>query len=54
MPSPITTFWNRLNGPLKIGLSFALAGILLTIIGVAVLLTPVLIRTWRDFNRKAV
>ncbi|MFK7874926.1 MAG: carbohydrate ABC transporter permease [Paracoccaceae bacterium] len=26
---------------------------LLTIIGVIVLLTPVLIRTWRDFNRKA-
>ena len=27
---------------------------ILTIIGVAVLLTPVVIRTWRDFNRKAV
>jgi len=26
---------------------------LLTIIGVVILLTPVLIRTWRDFNRKA-
>lgn len=26
---------------------------LLTIIGVIILLTPVLIRTWRDFNRKA-
>jgi hypothetical protein len=26
----------------------------LTVIGVAILLTPVLIRTWRDFNRKAV
>ncbi len=26
----------------------------LTIIGVAILLTPVLIRTWRDFNRKGV
>ncbi len=25
----------------------------MTIIGVAILLTPVLIRTWRDFNRKA-
>lgn len=34
MPSPITNFWNRLNGPLKIGLSFALAGILLTVIGI--------------------
>jgi multiple sugar transport system permease protein len=27
---------------------------MLTVIGVAILLTPVLIRTWRDFNRKAV
>ncbi|WP_025770836.1 carbohydrate ABC transporter permease [Thioalkalivibrio sp. HK1] len=26
---------------------------MMTILGVAVLLTPVLIRTWRDFNRKA-
>ena len=26
---------------------------MLTIIGVVILLTPVLIRTWRDFNRKA-
>jgi len=26
---------------------------MMTIIGVAILLTPVLIRTWRDFNRKA-
>ena len=25
---------------------------MITIIGVAILLTPVLIRTWRDFNRK--
>jgi multiple sugar transport system permease protein len=25
---------------------------ILTILGVAVLLTPVLIRTWRDFNQK--
>lgn len=32
----------------------AAATSLLTILGVAVLLTPVLIRTWRDFNRKAV
>ncbi|MCT4683846.1 MAG: sugar ABC transporter permease [Roseicyclus sp.] len=30
----------------------AAATSVLTIIGVAVLLTPVLIRTWRDFNRK--
>ena len=27
---------------------------MLTILGVAILLTPVLIRTWRDFNRKSV
>jgi ABC-type sugar transport system permease subunit len=27
---------------------------IMTIIGVTILLTPVLIRTWRDFNRKAV
>jgi ABC-type sugar transport system permease subunit len=31
----------------------AAATSMLTIIGVAILLTPVLIRTWRDFNRKA-
>ena len=30
----------------------AAATSLLTIIGVAILLTPVMIRTWRDFNRK--
>ncbi|MXQ08089.1 ABC transporter permease subunit [Alphaproteobacteria bacterium GH1-50] len=30
----------------------AAATSLLTIVGVAILLTPVLIRTWRDFNRK--
>ena len=32
----------------------AAATSMMTIIGVAVLLTPVLIRTWRDFNRKRV
>jgi multiple sugar transport system permease protein len=32
----------------------AAATSVLTIIGVAILLTPVLIRTWRDFNRKSV
>ena len=32
----------------------AAATSMLTIIGVVVLLTPVLIRTWRDFNRKTV
>ena len=31
----------------------AAATSMLTIIGVVILLTPVLIRTWRDFNRKA-
>ncbi len=30
----------------------AAATSLLTILGVVILLTPVLIRTWRDFNRK--
>lgn len=33
MPSSITNIWNRLNGPLKIGLSFALIAIILFIIG---------------------
>ncbi len=32
----------------------AAATSVLTIIGIAILLTPVVIRTWRDFNRKAV
>ncbi len=32
----------------------AAATSLLTIIGVAILLSPVLVRTWREFNRKAV
>lgn len=32
----------------------AAASSVLTIIGVAILLTPVLVRTWRDFNRKRV
>ena len=31
----------------------AAATSMLTIIGVVILLSPVLIRTWRDFNRKA-
>ena len=31
----------------------AAATSMLTIIGVVILLTPVLMRTWRDFNRKA-
>jgi hypothetical protein len=32
----------------------AAATSVMTIVGVLILLTPVLIRTWRDFNRKAV
>jgi hypothetical protein len=32
----------------------AAATSMLTVIGVVILLTPVLIRTWRDFNRKRV
>jgi ABC-type sugar transport system permease subunit len=32
----------------------AAATSVLTIMGVLVLLTPVLLRTWRDFNRKVV
>ncbi|MFQ6553933.1 carbohydrate ABC transporter permease [Aestuariibius insulae] len=32
----------------------AAATSVLTIIGIAILLTPVVVRTWRDFNRKAV
>jgi multiple sugar transport system permease protein len=45
--------FNDLSGEFKL---FGSAGAtsMLTIIGVAVLLTPVLIRTWRDFNRKRV
>lgn len=33
-------------------LSSAAASSVLTVIGVAILLSPVLIRTWRDFNQK--
>lgn len=32
--TPLKNFWRRLDGPLKIGLSFALLGISLTIIGI--------------------
>lgn len=28
------TIWNRLNGPLKIGVGFALAAIILTVVGI--------------------
>ena len=34
MPSSITNIWNRFNGPLKIGLSFALLGIIVIVIGI--------------------
>ena len=44
------------NGPGIVGASLDMpaATSMLTILGVAILLTPVLIRTWRDFNRRAV
>ena len=45
--------FSDLNGDVK-QFGSAAATSMLTIIGVAVLLTPVLIRTWRDFNRKRV
>ncbi len=34
MTSQGKNWWQRLDGPLKVGLGFALAGILLTIIGI--------------------
>lgn len=45
--------YNDLFGDVKL-FGSAAATSMLTILGVAVLLTPVLIRTWRDFNRKRV
>ncbi len=44
--------YNDLGGETRL-LSSAAATSVLTIIGVAILLSPVLVRTWRDFNRKA-
>lgn len=44
--------FNDLGGETRL-LSSAAATSVLTIIGVAVLLTPVLVRTWRDFQKKA-
>lgn len=44
--------FNDLSGETQL-LSSAAATSVLTIIGVAILLSPVLVRTWRDFNRKA-
>lgn len=43
--------YNDLGGETRL-LSSAAATSLLTIIGVAILLSPVLVRTWRDFNAK--
>jgi ABC-type sugar transport system permease subunit len=43
--------FNDLGGETR-QLSSAAANSVLTIIGVAILLSPVLVRTWRDFNRK--
>lgn len=43
--------FNDLGGETRL-LSSASTTSVLTIIGVAILLSPVLIRTWRDFNRK--
>jgi len=44
--------YNDINGETRL-LSSAAVTSVLTIIGVAILLSPVLLRTWRDFNRKA-
>lgn len=32
--SQITNLWQRMDGPLKVGVSFAIVGILLTIVGI--------------------
>jgi len=44
--------YNDLAGETR-QLSSAAANSVLTIIGVSILLSPVLVRTWRDFNKKA-
>ncbi|NBR41181.1 MAG: sugar ABC transporter permease, partial [Alphaproteobacteria bacterium] len=44
--------FNDLGGETRL-LSSAATSSVLTIIGVSILLTPVLIRTWRDFNAKS-
>jgi ABC-type sugar transport system permease subunit len=44
--------FNDLGGETRL-LSSASATSVLTIIGVAILLSPVLVRTWRDFNEKS-
>ncbi len=43
--------YNDMGGEVQ-QLSSAAAHSVLTVIGVAILLSPVLVRTWRDFNRK--
>lgn len=48
-----TLIFNDLRGDYQ-QFGSAAATSILTILGVAILLTPVLIRTWRDFNRKRV
>jgi multiple sugar transport system permease protein len=45
--------YNDLRGAETPLFGSAAATSMLTIIGVVILLMPVLIRTWRDFNRKA-
>ena len=50
-PSLSILIFNDLRGDVA-RFNSAAATSVLTIIGVAILLTPVLIRTWRDFNRK--
>jgi len=52
-PSLSIIIYNDLKGDV-IRFNSAAATSLLTVLGVIVLLTPVLIRTWRDFNRKVV
>lgn len=46
--------YNDLRGGSDPLFGSAAATSVLTVLGAAILLTPVLIRTWRDFNRKAV
>ncbi|MEM1317033.1 MAG: sugar ABC transporter permease, partial [Pseudomonadota bacterium] len=43
--------FNDLGGETRL-LSSAATTSVLTIIGIAILLSPVLVRTWRDFNAK--
>lgn len=43
--------YNYMNADTKL-LNSAATTSMLTIVGVAILLTPVLVRTWRDFNRR--